>query len=634
MKIKKKEKKKQNSLIKNICIVYSAMFKRYRSAPWLVALYIAVSVAMPFLTTLTPSLAIAGITSGSIKTFLIYSTAAVTAFCVLSALKGFCNAKMMSKHAYTRIGVFMMNFFKKTILTDYLNIEPQPKQKLMGKAVNAVNSDYEGAQNLSRLGLEMIIILFGITIYGTAIFMLDWKILLVMLGMFIADILLRNHAIKFGDDHREDFTEVYRKINYLEKNSLSVSAGKDIRIYQMKDWFHQKFDSLIKASNCFRWKYQLNWYWPTVSDTFFNSLRDILAYSLLIRQVLIGQISIAEFTLYIGIVSGFCEWIYSVSENMAYLKESSHNFNAYNEFMAQKDFFEHTENVIPALDAGICTTQTFADCRVEPDNDNSVEPDNDKAPEIEFRNVGFTYEGGDKPVLKNLNFKIKAGEKIALVGNNGAGKTTIVKLLCGLYPPTEGEILVDGKTIGEIGIDKYQDKISVLFQDTTPIAFSIAENVCGCDLNHIDKARLKESLEKAGIAKKIESLPKKENSYITQTLDDEGIMLSGGETQKLLLAKAMYKNGPFLILDEPTSALDPLAESKIYEEYNSMAENKTSLFISHRLASTKFCDRIMFLDGGQIVEVGSHDELIKKGGKYREIFDIQSHYYQENANEN
>ncbi len=614
MKIKKKEKKKQNSLLKNICIVYSAMFKRYRSAPWLVALYIAVSVAMPFLTTLTPSLAIAGITSGSIKTFLIYSTAAVTAFCVLSALKGFCNAKMMSKHTYTRIGFFMMNFFKKTILTDYLNIEPQPKQKLMGKAVNAVNSDFEGAQNLSRLGLEMIIILFGITIYGTAIFMLDWKILLVMLGMFTADILLRNHAIKFGDDHREDFTEVYRKINYLEKNSLSVSAGKDIRIYQMKDWFQQKFDTLIKASKSFRWKYQLNWYWPTVSDTFFNSLRDVLAYSLLLRQVLTGQISIAEFTLYIGIVSGFCEWIYSVSENMAYLKESSHNFNAYNEFMAQKDFFEHSE-----VSAG-STTVSAAEA--------------DKAPEIEFRNVGFTYEGSDKPVLKNLNFKIKTGEKIALVGNNGAGKTTIVKLLCGLYPPTSGEILVDGKTIDEIGIDKYQDKISVLFQDTTPISFSIAENVCGCDLNHIDKTRLKESLEKAGIAKKIDSLPKKENSYITQTLDDEGIMLSGGETQKLLLAKAMYKNGPFLILDEPTSALDPLAESKIYEEYNSMAENKTSLFISHRLASTKFCDRIMFLDDGQIAEVGSHDELIKKGGKYREIFDIQSHYYQENANEN
>ena len=613
MKSKKTEKKKQNSVIKNICIVYAAMFKRYRSAPWIVALYILVSVAMPFLTTLTPSLAIAGITSGNIRTFLIYSSAAVTAFCVLSALKGFCNAKMMAKHTYTRIGVFMMNFFKKTILTDYLNIEPQPKQKLMGKAVNAVNSDWEGAQNLSRLGLEMIIILFGICTYGTAIFMLDWKILVVMIGMFAGDILLRNHAIKFGDDHREEFTEVYRKINYLEKNSLSVSAGKDIRIFQMKDWFHQKFDLLIKASKSFRWRYQLKWYWPTVSDTFFNSLRDIIAYSLLIRQVLTGQISIAEFTLYIGIVAGFCEWIYDVSENMAYLKESSHNFNMYNEFMSQKDFFEHTENV-------------------KSDNDSNVISN---APEIEFRNVGFTYEGSDKPVLKNLNFKIKAGEKIALVGNNGAGKTTIVKLLCGLYPPTEGEILVDGQSIDEIGIDKYQDKISVLFQDTTPISFSIAENVCGCDISQIDKERLDSCLKAAGIYEKIQSLPKKENSYITQTLEDDGILLSGGETQKLLLAKAMYKDGPFLILDEPTSALDPIAESKIYEEYNEMSLDKTSIFISHRLASTKFCDKIMFLDEGQIVETGSHDELIKKGGKYRKIFDIQSHYYrEEDANEN
>ena len=344
------KKKKQNSVIKNICIVYAAMFKRYRSAPFLVVLSILVSVAMPFLTTLTPSLAIAGISSGNIKTFLIYSIAAVTGFCVLSALKGYCNSRMISKHTYTRIGVFMMDFFKKTIMTDYLNIEPQPKQKLMGKAVSAVNSDWEGAQNLSRLGLEMIIILCGISVYGTAIFMLDWKILVVMIGMFTGDILLRNYAIKYGDDHREDFTEVYRKINYLERNSLNVSAGKDIRIYQMKDWFHEKFNELIKKSKRFRWRYQLNWYWPTISDTFFNFIRDLLAYSLLIRQVLIGQITIAEFTLYIGVIAGFCEWIYDVSENMAYLKESSHNFNAYNEFMAQKDFFEHTDNVIPDND--------------------------------------------------------------------------------------------------------------------------------------------------------------------------------------------------------------------------------------------------------------------------------------------
>ena len=251
------------------------------------------------------------------------------------------------------------------------------------------------------------------------------------------------------------------------------------------------------------------------------------------------------------------------------------------------------------------------------------------APSIEFRNVSFTYEGSEKPVLTNVSFKINADEKIALVGNNGAGKTTIVKLLCGLYPPTSGEILIDGKSINDIGVEKYQDMISVLFQDTSPIALSIAENVCGCEPKDVDRKKLQDCLEKAGLLEKVNTLTKKEETYITPILDEKGVVLSGGETQKLLLAKAMYKDGPMLILDEPTSALDPIAESRIYEEYNQLANKKTAVFISHRLASTKFCDRILFLDNGQIVEEGSHDQLMKNGGKYREIFDIQSHYYKE-----
>ena len=171
--------------------------------------------------------------------------------------------------------------------------------------------------------------------------------------------------------------------------------------------------------------------------------------------------------------------------------------------------------------------------------------------------------------------------------------------------------------------------ISVLFQDTSPIALSIAENIAGCEIEEMDREKVRSCLDKAGLLEKVDTLIKKEETYITQTLDEKGVVLSGGETQKLLLAKAMYKDGPILILDEPTSALDPIAESKIYEEYNQMANKKTAVFISHRLASTKFCDRILFLDKGQIVEEGSHDELMKKDGKYREIFDIQSHYYRE-----
>ena len=620
--MKNAEKVKRNTIFQNAFIVYKAMFKRYPTAIPLVLVYIVISVSLPFINTLIPAMAIKGITSGSVKTFLNYIGITVLAMCAFSGIKIFCEKKMQMKHTYTRISVFMMNFIKKAINTDYLNIEPQPKQKIMGKGVQGVSGNYDGAERVSTLTLEFIVIILGIFSYGTVIFILDWRILTITLGMFVADILIRNHAVKYGDNHRESFSEPWRKMNYYERNSMNISAGKDIRIFGLKKLFDYHFDSMIRIYKRFRYNYQLRWYYPTISDTAFNFARDWLAYVLLIHKVLSGQIDAATFTIYLGIIAGFSFYIYDVSLHFANLRDASHQFNDYHEFMNQKDVFEHSP-VIPALDAGISSR----DYRVKPDNDTSV------APSIEFRDVSFTYEGSDKPVLKNISFKIAADEKIALVGNNGAGKTTIVKLLCGLYPPTSGEILIDGKSINDIGVEKYQDMISVLFQDTSPIALSIAENVCGCEPEEVDRKKLYDCLDKAGLLAKVKTLPQKEESYITQTLDEKGIVLSGGETQKLLLAKAMYKDGPMLILDELTSALDPIAESTIYEEYNQLADKKTAVFISHRLASTKFCDRILFLDGGQIVEEGSHEQLMEKGGKYREIFDIQSHYYKEETSE-
>ena len=612
--MEKAQKEKRNNIFQNAFIVYKAMFKRYPTAVPLVLVYIVISVSLPFINTLIPAMAIRGITSGSVKTFLIYIAVTACFFCAFSAVKVFCEKKMQLKHTYTRISVFMLNFIKKAINTDYLNIEPQPKQKIMGKGVQGVNGNYDGAELVSTLSLEFVVIVLGIFSYGTAIFILDWKVLAITLGMFVVDVLIRNHAVRYGDSHRESFSEPWRKMNYYERNSMNISAGKDIRIFGLKKLFDYHFDKMINVYKRFRYHYQLKWYYPTISDTAFNFVRDWAAYTLLIHKVLSGQIDAATFTIYLGVIANFSMYIYDVSMHFANLRDASHQFNDYHDFMKQKDLFVHD------ADSAV----------VEP-----VETTSKKAPSIEFRNVSFTYEGSTKPVLTNVSFKISADEKIALVGNNGAGKTTIVKLLCGLYQPTSGEILIDGKSINDIGVEKYQDLISVLFQDTSPIALSIAENVCGCEPQDADKVKLKACLEKAGLLAKVNTLPKKEETYITQTLDEKGVVLSGGETQKLLLAKAMYKDGPMLILDEPTSALDPIAESTIYEEYNQMASHKTAVFISHRLASTKFCDRILFLDGGQIVEEGTHDQLMAKGGKYREIFDIQSHYYKEEAkNEN
>ena len=406
------QKEKKNNIFQNTFIVYKAMFKRYPTAIPLVLIYIVISVTLPFINTLIPAMAIKGITSGNVKTFLIYIVITVCFFCIFSAVKVFCESKMQLKHTYTRISVFMLNFIKKAINTDYLNIEPQPKQKIMGKGAQGVSGNYEGAEMVSTTSLRLLIVVLGVFSYGTVIFILDWKVLAVTFAMFVADILIRNHAVKFGDSHRESFSEPWRKMNYYERNSMNVSAGKDIRIFGLNKLFDYHFSSLINTYKKFRMKYQLKWYYPTISDTAFNFARDWIAYVLLIHKVLSGQIDAAEFTIYVGLIANLSQYVYDVSMHFADLRDASHQFNDYHAFMKQKDVFEHGDaHVVEA-----------------------------SAPSIEFRNVSFTYEGSDKPVLQNISFKIGANEKIALVGNNGAGKTTIVKLMCGLYSPTSGEI--------------------------------------------------------------------------------------------------------------------------------------------------------------------------------------------------
>ena len=609
-------KEKKNGVLKNIRIALKAWFRRYPSAWILVPVYLAIRIATPFINTLIPSLAIRSIGQGNVQNFVILICLALLVFTIINAAANIMGTYVQVQRTYTRLAGYTADFAHKTLTTDYQNVEPQKKQKILGKAAQSLASNWRGVEHLMIQTTEFSILTFGIITYGSAVLMLDWKILVVTLAMFVFDVALRTHAIKYSDSKREESSEIWRKKNYIMQKSLNVSAGKDIRIYQLGNWFHKLLCEVVLARGKLEKKLQLRWYFPTVSGTFFNFGRDFIAYSILIKRVLDGQMDIATFTLYLGIISGFTNWIYSLSERFNNIRKSSHEFNDLHDFMNLPD----KERKSPSS-AEVSTGSTTVH--------------KESAPEITFKNVSFAYPDVEKNTIQNLDFTIKAGEKIALVGNNGAGKTTIVKLLCGLYDQTQGEILVDGKTIDDLGLDKYQDKISVLFQDTNPMAFTIEENITGLEEGQGDLAKLEDSLKKSGLWDKVQSLPQKEKTYITQTFSEEGILLSGGETQKLLFAKAIYKNGSFLILDEPTSALDPLAESKIYEEYNNLAAGKTAVFISHRLASTKFCDRIMFLENGSIVECGSHEELMAKGGKYKEMFDIQAQYYrEEEKNEN
>ncbi len=617
MKAAEKEKaaqKKPASLPQNIRTVLTAMFRCYPQSRWQLPLYAACKLSNPFMSALIPSLAIRMITEGNVLYFLAAVTAMVAVYWIRQAAENISNMYLNHARWHTTKKHFNISLVRKALTTDYLNIEPQPKQKILYQADYATSH----AQKLMHETAEFTIQILGLLIYGTAVFTLDLRILLITLLLFVLDVILRNRAIKYDTGHWGEHAEVSRKRNYLERSSLDISAGKDIRIYRLQDCFHEHFNRLLAQEYRFQKNHYKRWYYPALSDGICSLMRDILAYSLLVGKVLAGDMDAAEFTLYIGMISGFTDLIYPLALSIYYLRNSHERFRNYHAFMDLQDTFLRA------------SSQDSSGEKSETDGGRAASPVQ-KAPTIEFRDVSFCYEGSDTPVLSHLSFTLQAGEKVALVGNNGAGKTTLVKLLCGLYPASSGEILIDGQELGSMNLDTWQDRISAVFQDTIPMAFSVAMNVAGTPEKTLDRAKVRKSLEQAGLLEKIESLPKREDTCLTQQLEKDGILLSGGELQKLLLARSIYKDSAMLILDEPTSALDPIAESSMYEQYNSLAGGKTSLFISHRLASTKFCDRILFLENGRIAEAGTHAELMIRNGKYKEMFDIQSHYYKDST---
>lgn len=247
--------------------------------------------------------------------------------------------------------------------------------------------------------------------------------------------------------------------------------------------------------------------------------------------------------------------------------------------------------------------------------------------EIEFNNVSFKYPKSDIYALKQINLKISNGEKLAVVGRNGSGKTTFIKLLCRLYDVDEGEILINGINIKEYTRDSLNKLNSIVFQDYKILSLTVADNISAND--ECDKDMLNSALDKANIKGRIEAMPQKEKTYLYKDLDKSGVEISGGESQKLALARALYKDSPIVILDEPTAALDPIAENEIYSRFNSFVENKTAIYISHRLSSCAFCDRIAVFDNAELVETGTHNELISANGRYAELWNAQASYYLE-----
>ncbi|MDY6873521.1 MAG: ABC transporter ATP-binding protein, partial [Chloroflexota bacterium] len=317
-------------------------------------------------------------------------------------------------------------------------------------------------------------------------------------------------------------------------------------------------------------------------------------------SLLQGELTAGDFLLYTGATTTIVFWLSDTLRDLGFIQVHQKYVRRYQQFLT---------NVQIPEDSGLPVTAHLAGF------------------DIEFKDVSFKYPDSDKLILEHLNLKIPYGERLALVGENGAGKTTIVKLLTRLYEPTTGQILLNDRDIRDYDYFSYQDLISTILQDAKIFPFTLAENVAL--ENELDRKRLSEAINASGLASFVDSLNDGSDTWLLKILNEEGIDLSGGQRQKLFLARALYEDRPFIVLDEPTAALDPLAEYEMYQSFDRTIENKSAIYISHRLSSTRFCNHVAFLENGRITEYGTHESLLRQGGAYAELFEIQAQYYRE-----
>ena len=382
-----------------------------------------------------------------------------------------------------------------------------------------------------------------------------------------------------------------------------MKFAKDLRIFGMREWLMDVYDSNMRLYMNFFARKEKNRLLADFINALLAFLRNGIAYIYLISLTLEHNLPASQFLLYFAMVGGFTAWIGGILDSFTRLYEQNLDLSTVQEYLEMPEpfLFDEGEHLAP---------ESFSSYK------------------LELRDVSFRYSGAEKDTLHHVNLVIEPGEKLAIVGLNGAGKTTLVKLLCGFYDPTEGQVLLNGRDIREFDRRDYYSLFSAVFQQFSVLEVTLAENVAQTD-ESIDMERVRDCIEKAGLTERVESMPKGYGTHIGRLVFEDGIELSGGETQRLMLARALYKNAPIIVLDEPTAALDPLAESDIYQKYHDMTGGRTSLYISHRLASTRFCDRIIYLRDGQIKESGTHEQLLASGGEYAELFEVQRKYYRE-----
>lgn len=486
---------------------------------------------------------------------------------------------------------------KKWLYMDYGNFENGQVRELAGRCVSSVDP-HSFAEGTVLGFFTNLFQLAGYTYIIASLHPVMIAFLLIVIGL---NTLIGKKMSKIGYEYQPIITRFSRRYSYIFNTMVDFSVGKEVRINGASSWLRKKYDDETA-------EYMVNTKKQQRKELVFETMLQIISlvqtvviYGYCAYLAIAGDITVGSFTVFLGAVTAFAGSFQGFIGRFTGIALLSKYVSDYKEFLKLAEHEGAEKEVV-----------------------SGAEPTSGKY-DIEFVNVSFKYPNTDRYVLRNVNIKIKSGERLSIVGYNGAGKSTFIKLICRLYEPTEGQILVGGVDISTISLHDYREMLSVVFQDYQLFAMTIRDNVV---LNReYDKDRLDDAIEKSGLSERIALLDEGTETDLWRVFDSDGTEFSGGEGQKLACARAYYKDAPIVILDEPTASLDPIAETRLYERFQSIIGDKTSLYISHRLASVKFCDSIACFADGELVERGTHHELMEKGGVYAEMFMKQAHYY-------
>ncbi|QSX04746.1 ABC transporter ATP-binding protein [Sedimentibacter sp. zth1] len=567
------------------------------------AFFTLIAFIYPFFAIILPKVLIRELLQG-IDTNIINVIYIVSGYFIAAGLFGFLKT-ILQDYSYPKITYLRINLlrdlFDKVVSMDYKYIEDAKFFEENDRAMSACSGNTNGLELVYHKLFETPASILAIL---TLIIFIGRLNVFILLGLFLnvfVLIFVRRKIQSYTYKRKADLAHSQRRMNYYYKTTHDFAFGKDIRVYNFKDRIIKNYDEEINGFVRINKMIKNREFFLGFLSLISLLISDALVYGILIYKTAKG-FPIEDFTMYLVAITSLSAMLKVLVEDVTAVYNEGQYANDFHMFM-DGDLGEKGGDVKAMVNETL---------------------------EIEFRNVSFKYPKTDIYIFENLNFTIHKGEKLAIVGINGAGKTTLVKLMTGLFDVTDGEILING-----INIKKYSKKalfsmFSVVFQDVNILPFTLKENVA-CTSENIDEDKVLNALAKVGLKEKTLSYKKGLDQMLSKIIDEDGTDLSGGEKQKLSIARALYKNANMVIMDEPTAALDALAEAEIYENFSELIHGKTALYISHRLASTKFCDKIAMFDSKCLIEYGNHEELMNKKGKYYEMFTVQGKYYQKEA---